>query len=101
MLVKSEDFSTPTKEALDEDDEDSINKRDLVAILSPLGRDMAEIVLSDGTVWTAKPRIQGSTISYDFTTEDEHGNSITARWLAARTQGNPLVLQFRYRPPRQ
>ncbi|KAK7975306.1 endonuclease/Exonuclease/phosphatase [Apiospora arundinis] len=89
MLVKSEDFSTPTKEALDEDDEDSINKRDLVAILSPLGRDMAEIVLSDGTVWTAKPRICGSAISYDFTTEDEHGNSITARWARRKDTSKP------------
>ncbi|KAK8131784.1 hypothetical protein PG984_008222 [Apiospora sp. TS-2023a] len=84
MLVQSEDLSAPAREPLDEDDEDSINKRDLVAILSPLGRDMAEIVLSDGTVWTAKPRIQGSNVSYDFTTEDEFGRVTTARWARRR-----------------
>ncbi|KAK8068668.1 hypothetical protein PG994_005284 [Apiospora phragmitis] len=80
MLFRSEDLSAPAKEPLDEDDEDSINKRDLVAILSPLGRDMAEIVLSDGTVWTAKPRVQGGVVSYDFTTEDDLGRVTTARW---------------------
>ncbi|KAK8052653.1 hypothetical protein PG996_011954 [Apiospora saccharicola] len=84
MLVQSEDLSAPAREPLDEDDEDSINKRDLVAILSPLGRDMAEIVLSDGAVWTAKPRIQGSNVSYDFTTEDEFGRVTTARWARRR-----------------
>lgn len=91
MLVQSEDLSTPARDPQDEDDEDSINKRDLVAILSPLGRDMAEIVLSDGTVWTAKPRIQGSSVSYDFTTEDEFGKIRTARWARRRATGKPTA----------
>ncbi|KAK8045617.1 hypothetical protein PG993_005641 [Apiospora rasikravindrae] len=92
MLVQSEDLSAPAGEhALDEDDEDSINKRDLVAILSPMGRDMAEIVLSDGTVWTAKPRIQGSVVSYDFTTEDESGKITTARWARRKATSKPAA----------
>ncbi|KAK8084245.1 hypothetical protein PG997_005516 [Apiospora hydei] len=92
MLVQSEDLSVPARDrAVDEDDEDSINKRDLVAILSPMGRDMAEIVLSDGTVWTAKPRIQGSTVSYDFTTEDESGKITTARWARRKATGKPAA----------
>ncbi|KAK8097577.1 uncharacterized protein PG998_013063 [Apiospora kogelbergensis] len=92
MLVKSEDFNAPSSEALDEDDEDSINKRDLVAILSPVGRDMAEIVLSDGTVWTAKPRIQGTAVSYDFTTEDEQGKLRVARWACRKDTGKPAAV---------
>lgn len=91
MLVQSEDLSTPAREAVDEDDEDSINKRDLVAILSPLGRDVAEIVLSDGNVWTAKPRIQGSNVSYDFTTEDESGRVTTVRWARRKATGKTAV----------
>jgi hypothetical protein len=41
-------------------------------------RGLAEIVLSDGSVWVATPLPHGL---YEFVTVDERGNKITARWV--------------------
>ena len=41
-------------------------------------RGLAEIVLSDGSVWVATPLPHGL---YEFVTVDERGNRITARWV--------------------
>ncbi len=79
ILVKSEDYDTNSLDADSDGDEDSLERRELVAVLSPLRReDRAEIVLDDGSVWVATPLPSGS---FDFVHVDEHGNATTARWV--------------------
>jgi hypothetical protein len=90
MLMKSDDYDSPAVESDSDGDDDGINKRDLVAILSPLpGQDKAEIVLADGTVWVASPRINGTCCSYEFTTVDETGHTTTARWVRRQVTKSP------------
>lgn len=82
LLVRSEDYGAPVVEAEGDGEAEGIRNRDMVAILSPLtGQDKAEIALPDGSVWEAAPRISGSSLSYEFTTVNEHGETITARWV--------------------
>ncbi|ORY61538.1 uncharacterized protein BCR38DRAFT_313552, partial [Pseudomassariella vexata] len=84
MLVKSENYNAPSLSSDSDGSEENINKRELVAILSPLmTEDKAEIVLTDGTVWLATPRLNssGEFCSYEFTTVDDNGHAITARWV--------------------
>ncbi|KAI0133690.1 hypothetical protein BJ170DRAFT_173265 [Xylariales sp. AK1849] len=81
LLLKSEVYNASGMDT-EIDEEDSIQKRDLIAILSPLaGQDKAEIVLADGNVWVAAPRVNGANLSYEFTHVDEHGRTMTARWV--------------------
>ncbi|KAI1092074.1 hypothetical protein F5B19DRAFT_239042 [Rostrohypoxylon terebratum] len=82
MLVKSEDYAQASGSD-SEGDEDDIKSRELLAILSPLRtEDKAEIVLADGTVWTATPRPNGmGSCSYEFVSVDSSGNTTTARWV--------------------
>lgn len=81
MLVKSEDYNTGV-ESDSEGDEDNIKKRDLAAIISPLpSQDKADIVLIDGTVWLATPRISGTSCIYEFETVDSVGRKTVARWV--------------------
>ncbi|KAI1342966.1 hypothetical protein F5Y15DRAFT_272903 [Xylariaceae sp. FL0016] len=82
MLVKSENYSAQGSETDSDGDEESIKTRDLVAILSPLrSEDKTEIVLPDGAVWVAAPRMNGNSCSYDFVTVDSSGKTTTARWV--------------------
>ncbi|KAL0942064.1 uncharacterized protein CTRU02_204827 [Colletotrichum truncatum] len=93
ILAKSEDYDTPADDS--DDDEKDLDKRDLVAVITPLkerregerrdSADEAEIVLSDGSVWTAIPTSNGS---YDFVHVDETGHTTTARW--AKRPARPL-----------
>ncbi len=79
MLVRAEDYGAHSSELDSEGDDYNIKSRDLVAVLSPLrSEDKAEIVLADGTVWVASPRLNGS---YDFISVDESGKTVTARWV--------------------
>ncbi|KAI1473126.1 uncharacterized protein F4812DRAFT_40115 [Daldinia caldariorum] len=83
MLVKSEDYDAHASGLDSDGDDDDLKSRELLAILSPfLTEDKAEIVLADGTVWTATPRFNGAgSCSYEFVTVDSNGNTTTARWV--------------------
>ncbi|KAL8392594.1 hypothetical protein RB595_002693 [Gaeumannomyces hyphopodioides] len=84
ILLRSEEYCTTADCEVgpvpdDDDDEDNLNRRELVAVLSPLRReDRTEIVLDDGNVWVAEPLANGS---FEFTHTDAHGASTTARWV--------------------
>ena len=90
ILVRSEDYGAHGPDAADssdgDDDSSGLERRELVAVLSPLRRDdRDEIILNDGSVWVATPLPTGS---YDFVHVDGHGNATTARWVrrsAAKT----------------
>ncbi|KAH8666859.1 hypothetical protein BX600DRAFT_511751 [Xylariales sp. PMI_506] len=82
LLLRSENYAAPVGDSDSDGDDDDIRQRDLIAILSPLtGQDKAEIVLPDGTVWVAAPRVNGVSYSYEFTSVDESGHTTTARWV--------------------
>lgn len=86
ILVKSEDYDTYLSES-EEDDENGGGRREPVAVLSPVrGLDCDEIVLDDGTVWTARPNQKGG---FDFVHVDEHGIMLTARWVKRSTTKAP------------
>ncbi|KAJ9151120.1 hypothetical protein NKR23_g3213 [Pleurostoma richardsiae] len=113
ILVKSDDYDSPTDASSDSEETDVFERRELVAVLSPLKRqDRAEIVLADGSVWVATPLLTGS---YDFVHTDAYGNTTTARWarrtatakapgrssptpsmMAARTRTPPPETDYRY-----
>ncbi|KAI2470232.1 hypothetical protein F4781DRAFT_421483 [Annulohypoxylon bovei var. microspora] len=102
MLVKSEDYAQASGSE-SEGDEDDIKSRELLAILSPLRtEDKAEIVLADGTVWVATPRLNGtSSCSYEFVSVDSNGNTITARWVRKQvtTKSQPTTPTTGSTPP--
>ncbi|KAI8964505.1 hypothetical protein F5Y11DRAFT_87573 [Daldinia sp. FL1419] len=83
MLVKSEDYDAHASGLDSDGDDNDLRSRELLAILSPtLTEDKAEIVLADGTVWTATPRFNGAgTCSYEFVNVGPNGNITTARWV--------------------
>jgi hypothetical protein len=85
ILVKSEDYDASNRSGEDSDDE-CLEKRELVAIVSPVPRkeDEAEMVLCDGSVWTASRMANGS---YEFVHVDEAGHTVTARWVKRSTVG--------------
>lgn len=75
ILVKSENYTNDG----DEEEESYSGRREPVAVLSR-GRgpeDKDEIVLDDGTLWTCTSE-KGY---YSFVHVDEHGRSVTARWV--------------------
>lgn len=77
ILLKSEDYDTGLSDS-EEEDEHFGGRREPLAILSPVrGQECDEIVMEDGTVWTATPGPKGS---YNFVHIDEHGITQTARW---------------------
>jgi hypothetical protein len=100
LLIQSEDYRASTIESDGEGDAESIKNRELIAILSPLtGQDKAEIALSDGSVWEATPRANGSSLSYEFTTVTERGETITARWVRRPAALKPLQAPTFSAPP--
>ena len=86
MVVKSEEYCTSDDHSVEttDSDEEGLANRDLMAVICQVGkssggsRGLAEIVLSDGSVWLATPLPNGL---YEFTTLDERGNRIKARWV--------------------
>ncbi|RWA10251.1 hypothetical protein EKO27_g4847 [Xylaria grammica] len=81
LLVRSEDYA-PQASGSESDDEDSIMRRDLLAVLSPSKtEDKAEIVMAEGMVWVATTRSSGNSYSYEFNSVDSMGRTITARWV--------------------
>ncbi|ROT36450.1 hypothetical protein SODALDRAFT_325784 [Sodiomyces alkalinus F11] len=99
VIAKSEDYDAPSYGKDDTTSEKDLEKREWVAVVSPLsplfplfplapssrdqGRnesvDRAEIVLADGAAWTAKTLPNGS---YEFVhVDDAAGRTRTARWV--------------------
>lgn len=80
LIVRSEDYDTPTTLG-SLDSEDSLDQRDVVAVISPLphmGDDSAEITMEDGSTWESSRMANGS---YEFIGVDERGRISTARWV--------------------
>ena len=86
MVVKSEEYDTSDDRIVEDSDsdEEGLANRELMAVICQIGkscggsRGLAEIVLSDGSVWVATPLPNGL---YEFNTVDERGNKTTARWV--------------------
>ncbi|EKJ67509.1 hypothetical protein NXS19_010309 [Fusarium pseudograminearum] len=80
LIVRSEDYGTPASPG-SLDAEDSLDQRDVVAVVSPLpqmGDESAEIVMEDGSTWESSLMSNGS---YEFIGVDERGRISTARWV--------------------
>ncbi|KAF4432678.1 hypothetical protein FACUT_8291 [Fusarium acutatum] len=80
LIVRSEDYDTPASPG-SLDTEDSLDQRDVVAVISPLphmGDESAEIVMEDGSTWESSLMANGS---YEFIGVDERGRISTARWV--------------------
>ncbi|KAF5977961.1 hypothetical protein FCOIX_6174 [Fusarium coicis] len=80
LIVRSEDYGTPASPG-SLDTEDSLDQRDVVAVISPLpqmGEESAEIVMEDGSTWESSLMANGS---YEFIGVDERGRISTARWV--------------------
>ena len=86
MIVKSETYNTDKDEEHGEieSDEEGYSNRELLAVVCQARKDFggsvgrAEIVMADGTVWTATPQQNGS---FEFVTVNEEGRQTTARWV--------------------
>lgn len=77
ILVKSEDYTVDTDD--EEEHARSSSRKHPVAVFSP-GRghaEVGEIVLDDGSTWVCS----SSKAHYNFTHVDEHGQSLTVRWV--------------------
>ncbi|KAL5601014.1 hypothetical protein BROUX41_005845 [Berkeleyomyces rouxiae] len=87
VLARSEDYDIDeNSEATDE----RLDHRDLIAVFSPvLESDKTDIVLADGTVWSATPLPNGS---YDFVHESEDGAVTRARWAKRRISSGPATV---------
>ncbi|EFX05290.1 hypothetical protein CMQ_3359 [Grosmannia clavigera kw1407] len=87
ILVRNGDYGDQSPGSESECDDDAFERRQLLAVLSPLRReDRSEIVLEDGTVWTAIPLASGS---FDFVCVDASGRATTARWVRRTTRADP------------
>ena len=75
ILTRSEDYDSVTPD----DSSDELGNREVVAVISPRsnGDGRTDIVLTDGTIWTATAMTSGS---YEFTTVRPDGTVVTARW---------------------
>lgn len=79
VLMRSEDYDTVSEDADSDEEECGLEKRQPVAVLSPVRKlERTEIVLDDGSVWVAKPLPTGS---FDFVHVNAHGVTTTARWV--------------------
>ncbi|KAL5595706.1 hypothetical protein FOVSG1_009395 [Fusarium oxysporum f. sp. vasinfectum] len=90
LIVRSEDYDTPASPG-SLDTEDSLDQRDVVAVISPLpqmGDESAEIVMEDGSTWESSLMANGS---YEFIGVDERGRISTARWVKkTSTPASPM-----------
>ncbi|KAI0864397.1 hypothetical protein F4860DRAFT_405064 [Xylaria cubensis] len=91
MLVRSEDYASQASGSESDGDEDSIIARDLLAVLSPSKtEDKAEIVMAEGMVWVASTRSFGNSYSYEFTSVNPNGTTVTARWVRKQVISSSL-----------
>ncbi|KAF4595745.1 hypothetical protein GQ602_001358 [Ophiocordyceps camponoti-floridani] len=63
-----------------------VDDRDVLAVISALPDDCADISLEDGSTWVAKPMVNGS---FEFVTVDDKDRVVTARWArrSSKTTG--------------
>lgn len=87
LLFKCQDFGASPSSA--GDDEQALMKREVVALLCPLEQEKAEIVLADGSVWSARVCNNTKNFAYEFTIRDEAGQTTTARWVRRRQPSKP------------
>ncbi|KND88687.1 hypothetical protein TOPH_06738 [Tolypocladium ophioglossoides CBS 100239] len=82
LVVRSDDYgpSTPGSSPATDNAGDSLDDRDVVAVISapPQQSNCAEIVLEGGATWVANLMANGS---YEFTQIDDQGRTTTARWV--------------------
>ncbi|KAJ2987448.1 hypothetical protein NUW58_g4499 [Xylaria curta] len=91
LLVRSEDYAPRASGSESDNDGDGIMARDLLAVLSPSKtEDKAEIVMAEGMVWVATTRSSGTSFSYEFTSVDVTGTTVTARWVRKQTMPSSL-----------
>lgn len=84
VLMKRDDEELDREDSESGDSEDAFEKSKLLAVYSPVKHsEETEIVLGDGSIWTAKALPNGC---YDFVHVDECGHVTTARW-ARRSAG--------------
>ncbi|KAL2890271.1 hypothetical protein HOO65_020813 [Ceratocystis lukuohia] len=87
VLARSEDYD------IDENSdatEERLDRRDLIAVFSPvLESEKTDIVLADGTVWSATALTNGS---YDFVHESADGVLTRARWAKRRVIHGPATV---------
>lgn len=109
LVVRSEEYESQDDSMTEtaDSDEENLASRDMMAVICQMPKDAggalgkAEIVLSDGSVWTATPLPNGL---YEFTTTDENCNKTTARWVKRSTRrssadfssGAPSATPFKY-----
>lgn len=83
LFVRSEDYRAGS--TTEDTGHEQIDDRELMAVVCPLphGNDDAEIIMGDGSMWTASYMPNGS---YEFTRVDHHGTTTTARWVRKSTR---------------
>jgi len=83
MVVHSEDYNAPDTAIEDDSEEGVAENRDVVAVICQMRKEaggsqgMAEICMSDGSVWAAKPMPNGN---YEFSWSNGINTKI-ARWV--------------------
>ncbi|KAI0451317.1 hypothetical protein F5B21DRAFT_386421 [Xylaria acuta] len=91
MLIRSEDYASQASGSESDCNEDGIMSRDLLAVLSPSKtEDKAEIVMAEGMVWVTSTRFFGNSYSYEFSSVDPSGMTITARWVRKQVISSSL-----------
>lgn len=95
MVVRSESYGITEEESGggSDSDEESFANRELLAVICQARKDAgkslgkAEIVLADGSAWTATPILKDS---FEFTKTDDSGVQVTARWSKRTGKGKRL-----------
>ncbi|CEJ80256.1 hypothetical protein VHEMI00452 [[Torrubiella] hemipterigena] len=80
VIVRSEDFTSSTAKSGKDEEENRIDQREVLAIISPVSQDgspSAEIVFADGSIWTIRPL---RNKSYEVVLADGSAQPVTARW---------------------
>ncbi|KAK1775090.1 hypothetical protein QBC45DRAFT_14998 [Copromyces sp. CBS 386.78] len=89
VLMKRDDDELDREGSESGDSEDAFEKSKLMAVYSPVKHsEETEIVLGDGSIWTAKALPNGC---YDFVHVDECGHVTTARWARRSAGKAPLT----------
>ncbi|EAA29336.3 hypothetical protein GE21DRAFT_9388 [Neurospora crassa] len=87
VLMKRDDDESEREGSESGDSDETFERSKLLAVYSPVKHsEETEIVLGDGSIWTAKALPNGS---YDFVHVDECGHVTTARWARRSTGKTP------------
>lgn len=80
VIVRSEDFTSFNARSTNNDADDGVDQREVLAIISPDSQEIgtsAEIVFADGSIWTMRSL---ANHSFDVVRVDGPGQQVTARW---------------------